>query len=186
MKRCPQCEFIYEDDQSLCDMDGILLVFDTQILPNPNENLTNPTKSHWRGRIVPLLAALVLATVLYLVYYVSTHQQSIQQKYSPASNTAVQPAPDNNIAPKPERSSNESANAPAEKKSIAPIAEAKIKEEKAKTTPASTAKTAKESEKPKVKATQKTQSSVQSPKDDSKISSLLKRTGRILKKPFKL
>ncbi len=34
MKRCPQCEFIYEDDQSLCDMDGVLLVFDvTNICP---------------------------------------------------------------------------------------------------------------------------------------------------------
>ena len=34
MKKCPQCEFIYEDDQSLCDMDGVLLVFDTRTLPN--------------------------------------------------------------------------------------------------------------------------------------------------------
>ena len=34
MKRCPQCEFIYEDDQSLCDMDGVLLVFDSRKLPN--------------------------------------------------------------------------------------------------------------------------------------------------------
>ena len=33
MKRCPQCEFIYEDDQSLCDMDGVLLVFDARNLP---------------------------------------------------------------------------------------------------------------------------------------------------------
>ena len=34
MKRCPQCEFIYEDDQSLCDMDGVLLVFDARTLPS--------------------------------------------------------------------------------------------------------------------------------------------------------
>lgn len=27
MKRCPQCDFIYEDDQSLCDMDGRELVY---------------------------------------------------------------------------------------------------------------------------------------------------------------
>ena len=27
MKRCPQCEFIYEDDQTLCDMDGKELVY---------------------------------------------------------------------------------------------------------------------------------------------------------------
>ncbi len=34
MKRCPQCEFIYEDDQSLCDMDGVLLVLDSRTLPH--------------------------------------------------------------------------------------------------------------------------------------------------------
>ena len=28
MKLCPQCEFIYEDDQTLCDMDGRELVYD--------------------------------------------------------------------------------------------------------------------------------------------------------------
>ena len=31
MKLCPQCEFIYEDEQSLCDMDGSVLVH----TPNP-------------------------------------------------------------------------------------------------------------------------------------------------------
>lgn len=29
MKLCPQCEFIYEDDQSLCDMDGSALVYNS-------------------------------------------------------------------------------------------------------------------------------------------------------------
>jgi hypothetical protein len=29
MKRCPQCEFLYEDDQSLCDMDGKELIHDS-------------------------------------------------------------------------------------------------------------------------------------------------------------
>ena len=29
MKRCPQCEFIYEDEQTMCDMDGAVLAFDT-------------------------------------------------------------------------------------------------------------------------------------------------------------
>ncbi|HEY8186258.1 MAG TPA: hypothetical protein VIF64_09330 [Pyrinomonadaceae bacterium] len=30
MKLCPQCEFIYEDDQTLCDMDGRELVYDQE------------------------------------------------------------------------------------------------------------------------------------------------------------
>ncbi len=32
MKLCPQCEFIYEDDQTLCDMDGKELVYDPRAL----------------------------------------------------------------------------------------------------------------------------------------------------------
>jgi hypothetical protein len=32
MKLCPQCEFIYEDDQTFCDMDGKVLVYDPRPL----------------------------------------------------------------------------------------------------------------------------------------------------------
>ena len=31
MKLCPQCEFIYEDEQNFCDMDGETLVYDTRL-----------------------------------------------------------------------------------------------------------------------------------------------------------
>ena len=30
MKLCPQCEFLYEDDQIFCDMDGEGLVYDSR------------------------------------------------------------------------------------------------------------------------------------------------------------
>ena len=52
MKRCPQCEFIYEDDQSLCDMDGVLLVFDSRTLPNSHALTTVTTKAS-QSAIVP-------------------------------------------------------------------------------------------------------------------------------------
>ena len=42
MKLCPQCEFIYEDDQNTCDMDGKELVFD-------------PAQSPWTIRFFPVL-----------------------------------------------------------------------------------------------------------------------------------
>src|SRR5690242_17003920 len=78
MKRCPQCEFIYEDDQSLCDMDGALLVFDARTLPNLHALATVDVpvapKAHWRHRTFPAMAALILATVLSLVYFVSTQR----------------------------------------------------------------------------------------------------------------
>ena len=60
MKRCPQCEFIYEDDQSLCDMDGVLLVFDSRTLPNLHALATVPAvpKTQRRNRAVPAFATL--------------------------------------------------------------------------------------------------------------------------------
>jgi hypothetical protein len=55
MKRCPQCEFIYEDDQSVCDMDGIRLVLDSRSFPK-----NDPIKKLlWRSRMVTALATVV-------------------------------------------------------------------------------------------------------------------------------
>ncbi len=34
MKRCPQCDFLYEDDQPRCDMDGAELVDDPRAVPD--------------------------------------------------------------------------------------------------------------------------------------------------------
>src|SRR3954470_2105220 len=75
MKRCPQCEFVYEDDQSLCDMDGILLVFDSQKLPKPNTPASSGLpKPQARSRVYASLAALVLAMALYFAFNGSSHQ----------------------------------------------------------------------------------------------------------------
>ena len=77
MKRCPQCEFIYEDDQSLCDMDGVLLVFDSRTLPNLHALTTvAPRVQPKRNRAVPAFATVILALVLGMVYYVSTQRKA--------------------------------------------------------------------------------------------------------------
>ena len=56
MKRCPQCEFIYEDDQSHCDMDGTRLNHDTHALPKLQALTTTSEadKSKARGRSVSI------------------------------------------------------------------------------------------------------------------------------------
>jgi len=184
MKRCPQCEFIYEDDQSLCDMDGALLVFDSRSLPNlhalaPVDMPAVPVaaKAHWRHRTFPAMAALILATVLSLVYFVSTQRGtaptapvSVPSVTLPASNLVAPAAA--NPTPEPPQATEASA-APATKE------EPKPETTKAPTTP------------PGKKATSKTSTTQPKPaqetkKDDSKVGSILKKTGRILKKPFKL
>lgn len=166
MKRCPQCEFIYEDDQSLCDMDGILLVFDSQNLPKQGSH----QKSQLRNRIVPLAAVVVLTAVLSLVYYVATHQRPVRNSDPSASVNATQPAAAENpvVASEPEP------------KVITP-------EPRSEPKPGVTRATAEnELKKPaKAKSNQKKANSNQPQENDSKIESFMKKTGRLLKKPFK-
>ena len=161
MKRCPQCEFIYEDDQSLCDMDGVLLVLDSRTLPNLHALATVPAKvPQRRNRAVPAFATLVLALVLGMVYYVSSQRNPAPNTYSPAGATSISnAAPVSNPTPEPQPSESP--------------------KEEAKPAPA---------KRPVVKATAltpRTRTSPKPKKDESKVGSLLKKTGRILKKPFK-
>lgn len=158
MKRCPQCEFIYEDDQSLCDMDGVLLVFDSRTLPNVHALATVPAvnKTQRRKRAVPAFATVVLALVLGMVYYVSTRQPT----YTPPSQpSALNIAPVMIPTPEPQ---------PSPVKEEIKQSTAPVKKPATKTTTASQPRRASE---PK--------------KEDSKVNSILKKTGRILKKPFK-
>ena len=182
MKRCPQCEFIYEDDQSLCDMDGALLVFDSRTLPNmhalaPVSGVEVPVahKAPWRHRTFPAMAALILATVCSLVYFVSTQRgvapsapANMPSVTLPASKL-VAPA-EANPTPEPPPATEETAAVPVTKE-----------EPKPDTTKATS---------PAKKANSKTSTTQSKPaeepkKEDSKVGSILKKTGRLLKKPFK-
>ena len=164
MKRCPQCEFIYEDDQSLCDMDGVLLVFDARTLPNLHALATVPAvpKTQRRNRAVPAFATLVLALVLGMVYYVSTRQPS----YTPPSQpSALSVAPVAIPTPEPQPTAEP-----------APV----VEELKPETTKQPVNKSA-----TKTKTASQTQRTTEPKKEDSEVKSILKKTGRILKKPFK-
>lgn len=185
MKRCPQCEFIYEDDQSLCDMDGALLVFDSRTLPNlhalaPVDLPAVPVaaKAHWRHRTFPAMAALILATVFSLVYFVST-----QRGAAPPVNVPSVTLPASKLAAPVEANPTPEPPPPVEN-AVAPAAKEEAKPEARSTQPAPKGSS---------KATSKTSTTTTQPKpaeeskkDDSKVGSILKKTGRILKKPFKL
>ena len=186
MKRCPQCDFIYEDDQSLCDMDGVLLVLDSRSLPNlhalaPVEVPVAP-RSHWRHRTFPAMAALILATVFSLVYFVSTQRNATPPRsVSGASVTEPVAVPAGPVSSGQPTESNQAAPPPAEETNGASATkEEEKKPEHTKAAPAPSAK----------KATTTTPTNQRKPtddakKDESKVGSILKKTGRILKKPFK-
>jgi len=176
MKRCPQCEFIYEDDQSLCDMDGILLVFDSRTLPTGNALTTVPAKAQAkRHRAVPAFATLILALVLSMVYYVSTQRKAAESAYTapPSAATTINavavPVPE--VNPTPEAQPSETVQP----------------EEVEKPKSAPKAATVSAVKKPTAKATSTAQvkTSTEPKKEESKVGSILKKTGRILKKPFK-
>jgi len=176
MKRCPQCEFIYEDDQSLCDMDGVLLVLDSRNLPNPHALApVRPARAKAqpkRNRAVPAFATLILALVLGMVYYVSVHRRAAQDADIPSVSLATtsEPVPVVNRTPEPQPSQEVQAPAP----------------EAPKPEPAKQPEPRPVKKQP-VKTASNTQSKTESEpkKDDSKVGSILKKTGRILKKPFK-
>jgi outer membrane biosynthesis protein TonB len=170
MKRCPQCEFIYEDDQSLCDMDGVLLVFDSRTLPSLHALATVPQTAptaQRRNRAVPAFATLVLALVLGMVYYVST--RPTRPTVSTPSTLSTAPV----VIPTPE---------PQPTQSEEP---AQVKEEEPKPAPVKQRATAPAKKSTTTKNTSVSQTKPEPKKDDSKVNSILKKTGRILKKPFK-
>jgi len=174
MKRCPKCEFIYEDDQSLCDMDGVLLVLDSRTLPNLHalQTVPAPKTAPKRNRAVPAFATLILALVLGMVYYVSIQRKAAQQADIPAQPTAAttsQPVLEVNPAPEAQPAVEAPKPEPA-KPTVSTAAAAAVPNKKATAKPAPPPAKAKAEEK----------------KDDSKVGGFLKKTGRILKKPFKL
>jgi hypothetical protein len=180
MKRCPQCEFIYEDDQSLCDMDGVLLVFDARTLPNVHALATvsapMPETRPRRNRMVPAFATLLLMLSIASVYYVSTMRNTAPPDFTPASVITEAPAV---IPPAP---------SPAAEETVAAVEETP-KEEPPRETHTSTAPAAKPAAEPARKATTAkpaaTKTEPEPKKDGSKVGSILKKTGKILKKPFK-
>jgi len=171
MKRCPQCEFIYEDDQSLCDMDGVLLVLDSRTLPNMKALTTvTPKVPPKRNRAVPAFASLILALVLGMVYFVSMQRRAAQSVSTPAIvESTANPAP---------AESPVEVLAPAE-----PEPQPAVEEPRAATTKAAAVPVKKVSTKAFISS--QTKPAPAEKKEDSKVGSILKKTGRILKKPFK-
>jgi hypothetical protein len=155
-------------------MDGVLLVLDSRTLPHLNALQTVPAKTQpKRNRAVPAFATLILALVLGMVYYVSTQRKATQNAYippEPSAASAVTPVPVVSPTPEAEPSTEEAKPEPAKSTTVAVAAPAAppVKKAAAKPTPAPTSK-----------------ANVEEKKEESKVGSILKKTGRILKKPFK-
>ena len=80
MKLCPQCDFIYEDDQLFCDMDGKELVHNSapiatvQSAGRPTRITVNiPPKAQSRRSPALIVAGVALTLLLSVVYFAQLH-----------------------------------------------------------------------------------------------------------------
>jgi hypothetical protein len=89
MRRCPECDFIYEDDEKLCAMDGAELAhlsgpppFEESVLPQ-SAALAN---SHGRG-LTLIAASVILAVALFMYFHSLAKRSTLQKNISGAAET---------------------------------------------------------------------------------------------------
>lgn len=89
MRRCPVCDFIYEDDERLCAMDGTGLVNHTGPLPFEESALqqsATPANSHWRGSTL-IAAGIILAIALFVFFHSVARRNVLQNNPKAAAQT---------------------------------------------------------------------------------------------------
>lgn len=145
MKLCPQCEFIYEDDQNLCDMDGEFLEYDTRVgvvpVTLPVAISARPAKSRLRIIALPVVAGLLLSALLFIAYCASSpllysNASPIRKSEAPETDLQRQLAPTaENSPPQPGNPSqsptdvaSESVNTSADDSTGKPAPEPAIRE----------------------------------------------------------
>ncbi len=64
MKRCPECRFLYEDEQNHCEMDGTRLMYTANLPSLPGTF----AKSIWDKWTVALLVLVIAGTMLVILY----------------------------------------------------------------------------------------------------------------------
>ena len=200
MKRCPQCEFIYEDEQTTCDMDGAMLAFDK------NSAAVDGPRSRAKSFAVPALVGTALAAVLVLAFYSSPllvakpDARQLSPEQTAPANPVSAPTPMKPVieapsaSPSPEVLEPTSGERAADSDRTSDANHANPKRADSRLTirrglpplprvpslprlpPARAQKSS--TSKDQIKVTT-------SPKKQSKVESFLKKTGRVITKPFK-
>jgi len=184
MKRCSQCDFIYEDDQNLCDMDGHELVYEPTIealqviatkaairLPIQPANSRSGRPALFAG------AAVLIGIVLFVGY------SGFTSEYAPQSTKA----PSTNLIDLPQSAPDPTSATPSASPTPSPNPSPRLE----KTTVRPTIAT------PRARSTSLNRSTAPGPqtvrsqptkanhKKESRMGGFLRKTGRILKRPFK-
>lgn len=196
MKRCIQCDFVYEDDQVLCDMDRSELAYEPTLHPFERnaapETGGGSARSKWKSVAALPVVVFILGAVLFVGNY-STNRSTPQVATQPATIVVDQPA-DQPVTPHPV------VEAPVVESPVPepPVVETKTSEKQPPQIPSNNVKASKGAA-PVVKpsptrmrpATPRRVERKPSPakanhRKESKLGGFLKKTTRLIKKPFKL
>ncbi|HEU4478454.1 MAG TPA: hypothetical protein VFR80_08040 [Pyrinomonadaceae bacterium] len=207
MKRCPQCEFIYEDDQSCCDMDGIDLVFDHASSPVAQAKTSQSGKRKTSRRSLLSLCAVVFGVLVLAIGYASLeHAMTVSSEPASLATTSssepesqdtntprqVEPAQVEPAKEKPTASpegDKSSGVEPGSRSAVSPKAVEPLHQNSTGTRgvvlgsiPPQNRVEPSRSQPTVIKV----KPAPQPAKKDSKVVSIVKKTGRMLTKPFKL
>jgi type IV secretory pathway VirB10-like protein len=184
MKRCSECDFIYEDEQHLCEMDGHELVYEPTIQALQLSTITKaselpalPDKSRVRHQALAAGVAVVIAILLSVGYSGFTSEYAPQNTKAPATNvisTPLPPADHGPAVPEVSPTPAPSDSPQLEKSRVKPTGASQVDSR----TQASRSAASK-------RETVSTQPAKANHKKESGIGGFLKKTGKILKRPFK-
>jgi hypothetical protein len=190
MKRCPQCSFIYEEDQRHCDLDGAELVLDAGALTPPEINAPpgalKPVRARRRRFAALPAAGVVLAAALIPVYYALPERAAPGGTAQPSAKLTGTPQPGANLLPAPTPAR---PLAPTHAAVTTPAAPHSAPGVKATGRAPTTVKRAPANAGPppptRKQVEKRAEPEAASRKKESRLGSILKKTGRYLKKPFK-
>lgn len=93
MRRCPVCDFIYEDDERLCAMDGTGLVNHSGPLPFAESALPrSTTAAHSHGSGLTLIAAGIILVIALFLYFRDVARRNVLQSNSQGTAKTFDPS----------------------------------------------------------------------------------------------
>jgi hypothetical protein len=203
MQRCPTCDFVYEEGQRYCDMDGTVLAHDPNELPRNKPFPKQRVRPFYRLLAICAIPNAILAGLL---FYGASHPaaQSFAPPSEPVSVTSAPESLNITSASEPVSVTSDSEPAKVAAEQVNQTAESTGKdlessvnaeglsegkrEEKAEPSKGSDDDSLSNSPEPRnPPATGKPANARRgpAPKQNSKIENFIKKTGRMLKKPFK-
>ena len=182
MKRCSKCDFIYEDEQHLCDMDGHELVYEPTLHPLQLSTTTaasnlpaRPERSRVRHQALAAAVAVVIAILLSVGYSGFTREYAPQNTKAPETNVITTPLPATDHSPA----------VPEVSPTPAPSHSPQSEKSRVKPTSPSEADSRTPGSGISRRESARTQPAKANHKKESGIGGFLKKTGKILKRPFK-